>query len=137
MSWLPAYLDSSAIMKLIAPERESTALEAALAHWPDWVSSRLAAVECRRALLRVRAGAALTARADDVLGAITLVGIDEPVLRLAESAGDGVLRTLDAVHLATALSLGDLPEAFVTYDDRLAAAARRAGLSVLQPGLRR
>jgi hypothetical protein len=134
MSWLPVYLDTSAIIKLIVPERESVALEAALADWPDWVSSRLAAVECRRALRRARAPRAAGHRADQVLAAITLVRLDDPVLKLAETVGTPALRTLDALHLATALSLGDDPDAFLTYDDRLAIAARRAGLNVLQPG---
>jgi hypothetical protein len=45
-----------------------------------------------------------------------------------------MLRSLDAIHLASALSIGDVPEAFITYDDRLAAAARKLKLHVLQPG---
>lgn len=48
MSFLPAYLDSSALMKLILPEKESAALEQELSHWPHWLSSEIAAVECRR-----------------------------------------------------------------------------------------
>jgi predicted nucleic acid-binding protein len=134
MNWLPVYLDSSAILKLIVPERESPALEAALARWPDWVSSRIAAVECRRALRRGGAGKTIRARADLVLSSLTLIHLDEQVLRLAETIGSSTLRTLDAVHLATGLSLGDLPEAFVTYDRRLADAARPAGLHLLRPG---
>ena len=78
--------------------------------------------------------AGVTRRADAVLNRITLVKLDEPVLRLASRVGPRVLRTIDAIHLATALSMGDDPEAFITYDDRLAAAARILRLRVLQPG---
>jgi len=73
-------------------------------------------------------------RADAVLGAMTLIRVDEPVLRHAGALEPMAMRTLDALHLATALSIGDDPEAFITYDDRLATAARHAGLVVLQPG---
>ncbi len=65
---------------------------------------------------------------------MTLIRVDEPVLGLASRLGPQVLRTLDAIHLATALSMGDDPEAFITYDDRLAAAAQGLKLRVLQPG---
>jgi predicted nucleic acid-binding protein len=131
---LPVYLDSSALLKLVVLEHESEALEEALKRSPDWVSTAMAAVECRRALIRVRAPAGVARRADAVLNRTTLVKVDEPVLRLASRIGPHVLRTLDAIHLATAMSLGDDPEAFVTYDDRLAAAARLLKLRVLQPG---
>ncbi len=69
-----------------------------------------------------------------MLNRTTLIKLDEPVLRLASRVGPRVLRILDAIHLATALSMGDDPEAFVTYDDRLAMAARILKLRVLQPG---
>jgi hypothetical protein len=134
VSWLPVYLDSSAILKLMVPEAESPAVHAALGAWPDLVSSRLAMVECSRALERVSAPPRVRARAAQVFGVITLVRLDDVVMRLAEEVGPRGLRTLDAIHLATALSLGDMPGAFVTYDDRLAAAAKSLGLTVLQPG---
>ena len=134
MSWLPVYLDSSAILKLVVNEPESAALEAVLARWPDWVSNRLAAVECRRALRRARAPAWTRSRIDQVLESMVLIRVDEPVLHLAETMGGKTLRTLHAIHLATALSLGDHPEAFIAYDTRLANAARRAGFTVLRPG---
>ena len=134
MSVLPAYLDSSALLKLVVPERESEALEQELQRWPAWVSSVMAAVECRRALKRVRVPADIARRAEAVLNRTTLIKVDEPVLRLASRVGPHVVRTLDAIHLATALSMGDDPEAFITYDDRLALAARGLKLRVLQPG---
>jgi uncharacterized protein len=134
VSWLPVYLDSSAILKLIVPEAESAVLRDALKDWPDLVSSRVAEVECLRALKQVSAPPRVRARAAQVFEALTLVHLDEVVLRLAETVGPRELRTLDAIHLATALSLGDMPAAFVTYDERLAAAARRLHMAVLQPG---
>jgi hypothetical protein len=64
----------------------------------------------------------------------TLLRLDEPVLSLSEHVGPPVLRSRDAIHLASALSIGDFPEAFITYDDRLAAAAKKLKLRVIQPG---
>jgi predicted nucleic acid-binding protein len=87
-----------------------------------------------RARLRAAAARALHARADDVLSALVLVRLDEQVLSRASSFKDPALRALDAIHLATALSLGDDADAFITYDGRLAAAARRRRLKVLHPG---
>jgi predicted nucleic acid-binding protein len=71
-----------------------------------------------------------------VLASIVLVRVDEPVLLRAAALRDPSLRALDAIHLATALSLGDDPEAFVTYDARLARAAARQGMVVVHPGSR-
>ena len=134
MSVLPVYLDASAIVKLVVPERETDALLAALARWPDRVSSALARVELHRALGRACASRAIRARADAVLSGLVLVRLDEPVLSRASSFKDPALRALDAIHLATALSLGDDPDAFITYDARLAAAARKQRLNVQHPG---
>jgi len=134
VSFRPVYLDSSALLKLVLPERETVALRGALAGWPDWVSSWLSAIECRRAVRRARGNASERARMDHVLASCTLLRVEEPALRLAETIGSTELRSLDAIHLACAMSLGDFPEAFVTYDARLASAAREIGLNVLSPG---
>ena len=134
MTFLPVYLDSSALLKLMLPEPESAALEQELQHWADWLSSALAAIECRRTLKRIHAPAAVIDRARCVLEMTTLLRLDEAVLRLAEDVGSPALRSLDAIHLASALSIGDFPEAFITYDDRLAAAAKKLKLRVIQPG---
>ena len=127
-------MDSSALLKLVLPEPESDALRAVLDAWPDRISSVLTAIEARRALRRVSASAGVHRRLEAALDACTLVRIDDAVLRLGSDVGGANLRTLDAIHLGTALSIGDLPKAFVTYDDRLATAARDAGLEVVQPG---
>jgi predicted nucleic acid-binding protein len=134
VSFLPAYVESSALLKLLLPEPEGDELWVVLQGWPDWVTSELTAVECRRALTRERANASVKARADELLAKCVLVRIDTAVLRLAGQVGPRDLRSLDAIHLATALSMGDYPGAFVTYDDRLAVAARALKLNVLQPG---
>jgi hypothetical protein len=134
VSLLPAYVETSALLKLLLPEPEGNELSLELGRWPDWVTSELTTVECRRALTRERANASVRARADYLLARCVLVRIDTPVLRFAEHIGPHDLRSLDAIHLATALSCGDYPDAFVTYDDRLAAAARTLKLNVLQPG---
>jgi predicted nucleic acid-binding protein len=130
---LPAYLDSSALLKLVLPERESEPLRAALRAWPDRVTSRIAAVECHRAVRRVGRSSSLIARMGHVLASCTLLHLDEATLRLAEAIGEPHLRSLDALHLAAALSMGDHPAAFVTYDERLAAAARSFELVVIAP----
>lgn len=137
MNFLPVYLDSSAIVKLVVPEPGTDALIAALGRWPDRVSSTLARVEVHRALRRAGASRAIHVRADAVLGGLVLVRIDDPVLARAAAFKDPNLRALDAIHLATALSIGDDPDAFVTYDARLAMAAQKQRLPVLHPGVDR
>ena len=137
MSFLPVYLDSSAIVKLVVPEPETGALLSALAEWPDRVSSGLARAEVHRALWRAGATRAVRARADQVLAGLVLLRVDDIVLSRAASFKDPLLRALDAVHLAAALSLGDDPDAFITYDARLARAAARQRLRVQHPGVGR
>ncbi len=134
MSFLPVYLDASALVKLVAIEPETDALLDALERWPDRVSSAIVRVEVHRALWRAGASRAIRRRADAVLAAVVLVRMDDPVLALAASLKDPALRALDAIHLATALSFGDHPDAFITYDRRLAAAARKRRLNVQHPG---
>ena len=134
MNFLPAYLDASAIVKLVKAERESDALISSLAQWPDRVTVAMARVEVHRALWRMGASRAEHARADSVLDGLVLIRIDAVILARAASFKDRNLRTLDAIHLATALTLGDDPDAFITYDARLARAAERERLPVLHPG---
>jgi predicted nucleic acid-binding protein len=134
---LPVYLDASAIVKLVAPEPETDALLSALARWPDRVSSALARVEVHRALWRAGALRASRARADAVLSHLVFIRIDDRVLARASSFKDPMLRALDAIHLAAALSIGDDPDAFITYDARLARAAEGQRLRVQHPGVER
>jgi len=126
------YLDSSALVKLIVTEPETAALRRYLREHPERVSSALARVEVCRALRRAGVTEATLRRADQMLGRIALVAMDDPLLRAAAALSPSGLRSLDAVHLATALSLDGL-DAVVTYDRRLDAAAAQTGLVVASP----
>ena len=107
------------------------------------VTSLISQIELFRAVYRATAGMArrgnsshgdqLRDRARTVLSRITLLALDQQVVGLAEAIQPFSLRSLDAIHLATALSIGEL-EALVTYDNRLAEAAAANGLTVLAPG---
>jgi uncharacterized protein len=130
----PVYLDTSALLKLVVAEAESGALVQWLSGWSDQVTSTLAQVETLRTLRRKGASRATFARADEVLAAVDAIHLDGPVLAVASTLKDPLLRSLDALHLACALSIGGVPEAFVTYDARLASAARRMKINVVAPG---
>ncbi len=69
-----------------------------------------------------------------MLDSITLTEVTTSVFEAAARIDPGVLRSLDAIHLAAALDLGDDLDGIVTYDDRLALAARANGMAVLAPG---
>ncbi|MGW7686555.1 type II toxin-antitoxin system VapC family toxin [Kribbella sp. NPDC054772] len=126
------YLDSAAIVKLVHAEAESDALR----HWLDeraeidWVSSVLAEIESTRALAR-HAPQAVT-RLARVLDLTDLLELDSGTRILAQTVRPATVRSLDAIHLATALRIQPLTS-FVTYDKRLADAARTAGLAVDAP----
>lgn len=128
------YLDSSALLKLVRPERETPALRAWLAARLDepLITSELGRVEVLRASRRL--GAALASVARTLLGDVDLVPLDRSVQDLSCEVGGAVLRTLDALHLASAVMLGDDLTCLVAYDKRLLAAARDAGLGVASPG---
>jgi len=126
------YLDSSALVKLVVAEPETPALLEFLARWPHRVSSALARVEVARAVKRAGARPAARRRATRVLARVALVRIDDPVIAAAARVTPPELRTLDAIHLATARSLDDLA-GIVTYDARLGRAASSARLKVWSP----
>lgn len=126
------HLDPSALMKLVVDSPETHALRDELSRWPERVTSRLSVVEVVREARLVSDAAESVAR--KVLSGVALVNVDEEVLRLAADLDVPDLRTTDAIHVATALSLeGDLGS-FVSYDGRMLLAADAAGLSVLVPG---
>lgn len=126
------YADSSALLKLAFGEDEAQPLETSLAG-RSIASSRLVRVECGRALRKeTRRPALLTL--EQLLGAAFLVDVSAEVIDRAIELSPVLLRSLDAVHVATALSLNVPDLEFVTYDDRMAAAARAHGLTVVQPG---
>jgi uncharacterized protein len=95
------------------------------------ITSELGRVEVLRAARRAGSQALTEARA--VIGDVDLVPLDRGVQDLACEIGDPLLRTLDALHLASALLLRDEVTAFVAYDERLATAARAAGLPSTSP----
>lgn len=125
------YLDASAIVKMVSREPETPDLIDAVRHDPSLVSSSLSWTEVVRAVRRAGGDAD---RAGSVLAGIALVPIDDGVLRAAASLTPLSLRTLDAIHLATAMTLASDLAGLVTYDVRLAEAAIAAGLQILAPG---
>jgi len=132
MSANAAYLDTSAFVKLIVAEPESAALRRRLRRWPDRVSATLLRTETIRALRR-SGHAELAGRARRLFGAIHLVRIDEPLLDRAADLGPPELRSLDAIHLAAALSIGPDLSVVITYDRRLREAALAQGFEVESP----
>lgn len=125
------YLDSSAIVKLVVAEPESRALRRYLSRRRPVVSSGLARTEVARALMPT--GPEAVSRGQEVLRRIQLVRVNDRVLSEAGRMEPAELRSLDAIHLASAQQLGSSVRQIVTYDDRMADAARSAGWSVVSP----
>jgi uncharacterized protein len=126
------YLDSSAILKLVFIADETDALDAFLREWPRRTTSWLARVEVMRMAMRIE-DAAVTAVARDALARIDMIALDESTLFRAIAAEPRTLRSADAIHLATAMALHPDIAGMVTYDKRLAATARAAGVRVWAP----
>lgn len=126
------YLDSSALVKLVVLEPESNSLAAHLRQRRSRMSCALARVEVVRA---VRAhGRPAINRAQALLARISLLRLDDALLDEAATLDRGAtLRSLDAIHLAAARALGDGLAEVVTYDHRMAEAARQLGLQVVAP----
>lgn len=127
-----SYLDSSAIVKLVIAEPESGALRRYLRRRKPHITSALSGAEVARALLSL--GPAAQRRGDAVLACIDAVRVSGTVLRAAAGLLPADLRTLDAIHLATAQQLGHDLARVVTYDVRMQAAAQYLGLDVAAPG---
>ena len=126
------YLDSSAFVKLAVEEPETRALRAFLAERDGRrVSSALLRTESLRAVRQLGGDVLSTVR--EGLRRVDLVAIDDRILDAAGTLEPRVLRTLDAIHLATALAVGDDLETVVTYDERMAAGARLLGLPTATP----
>ena len=128
---MATYLDSSAIVKLVVREPESLALRRYLRRRQPLVSSALARAEVLRALLP--AGDEAISRGRHVLQRLDLVRVNDRILNAAGLLQPPELRSLDAIHLATADQLGDELSAVVTYDDRTAAAAAQLGYRIARP----
>lgn len=126
------YVDTSALVKLVVRERETDALRSWIGtNSPILVASDLARAELLRAVRRSATDRVILAR--EVLDSITLVVVTTSTFETAGLLDPEILRTLDAVHVASALELGDDLEGMVTYDERLADAARRNGIAVMAP----
>lgn len=126
-----SYVDSSALVKLAIREPESAALRRYLGRRRSLACSTLARTEVARALISlgedaVRAG-------EEVLARVDLLRINDRVLHAAGSMLPAGLRTLDAIHLATAQQFADELRVVVTYDDRMATAAATLGMRVARP----
>jgi predicted nucleic acid-binding protein len=128
------YLDASALVKLATMEAETDALRQALDHYDLRLTNRLAMVEVARALVRrAVTSRALTDAVDEAFDGIGIVELDAAIAEAAGQVGPSTLRSLDAVHVASALSMRDELEALITYDNRLADAGRAVGLDVVAP----
>ena len=132
------YVDASALVKLVRVEAETDALREYLAG-ADLVSSELVLAEIPRAVRRAVGQAPelplnlLLERAGELIDVLALRSLDRALLAGAGALAEPALRALDAIHVASAVDVHPV-EAFVTYDQRQAAAARLAGLRTMAPG---
>jgi uncharacterized protein len=124
------YLDTSALTKFVRPEAETRHLRRWLAP-KRWLVSDLHRTELRRAA--ARAGGRAPARADRLLAESDIIRIDADVFDRAGRLLPLGLRSLDALHLAAAMTLGPDLAGMVTYDERLRDAAAAAGIAVAAP----
>jgi predicted nucleic acid-binding protein len=127
----PLYLDSSALVKLVIDEPESGALREALTARPRHLSSVLCLIELPRAVRR--ANSEREHLVQDLVAGLTLIELDWNTVTVAAQLEPPALRTLDAIHLASVLSVSPLKPTMITYDHRLADAAIAAGLVVEAP----
>jgi predicted nucleic acid-binding protein len=126
-----AYLDSSAIVKLIIAEEESSGLRGWLGSQARVATCAIARTEVRRAVRHV--GPDALALAHQALAELDIIAVDDRLLDTAAVLDPAILRSLDAIHLAAALSLGDDLAAVVCYDARMLDGARVLGLPTARP----
>lgn len=129
------YADTSAVVKLLVEETHSKAFAAFYDENADaeWVSSALLRIEVTRAV--ARALPVLLPEARDLLTAFSYVAIDDDIVDGATNEPDRALRSLDAIHLATARIFAPELDCLVSYDERLVRAAADAGLRTVSPGM--
>jgi predicted nucleic acid-binding protein len=127
------YLDTSAFLKSVLGEPQSAALKAYLAAAgdPELISSALLAVEARRSVLRN--DPTQIPRTDLALLRVEQIEMSGPVLEAASRLPDPLLRTLNAIHVATALLIRDDVDVLVSYDQHMLAAAAAHGLPTAAP----
>lgn len=131
------YIDTSALTKLLIAERETPELQAWLATQSDRgefaATSALGRVELMRVVARY-GEPGQSERARYLLDGLDILPLTEPVIALAETVGPPTLRSLDAIHLASAAQIEQELTAFVTYDHRLLEGCREVGLATASPG---
>jgi uncharacterized protein len=127
------YLDSAAVIKLVHAETESAALRGWLDERAEtgWISSVLTEIESFRTLARYAPDS--VSRLPALLDQIDLIRLDLPIRILAQTARPATVRSLDAIHLGTAMHVRQVLTSFVTYDKRLLDAALAAGLPADAP----
>ena len=133
---LPAsilYLDASALVKLILPEAETVALLRLLLAWPYRIASQIAFVEVHRAVRRASGEPVILRRAEEMLSTIHFMDIHEGVLGDASLLEPRTVRSLDAIHLASAMNLRPELGGMVTYDRGMTEAAKKLNLKVMAP----
>lgn len=127
-----AYLDASALVKLFKAERETDAFRAALTDWPVQVASELIRVEAVCTARRL-GGEEILQRANATLERINLIPLSPEIIELATDAHTPPLRAVDAIHLATALTMREDLGAMFVYDSDLHAAAQAHHLNPIAP----
>ena len=127
------YIDSSAIIKLIKPEKESAALTKKLPS--ALIASRISRVEVTRTIIRYEPD--LLDATYDVLADIQLVPVEDAIVTIAENLPQFIeLRSLDSLHIASALAIKNVLKGIITYDKEMVIAAEALGFKTLSPGLK-
>ena len=127
------YIDSSAILKLIKPEKESAALIKKLPS--ALIASRISRIEVTRTIIRYEPD--LLDSTYDVLADIQMVPVEDSIITIAENLPQFInLRSLDSLHIASALAIKNVLKGIITYDKEMAIAANALGFKTLSPGIK-
>jgi len=127
------YIDSSAILKLIKPEKESAALIKKLPS--ALIASRISRIEVTRTIIRYEPD--LLDSTYDVLADIQMVPVEDSIITIAENLPQFInLRSLDSLHIASALAIKNVLKGIITYDKEMVIAANALGFKTLSPGLK-